>query len=273
MTEQQPHIEAPVSLPAPNFVETGDERNSCRIAFRRRLPGDAGIGRPGVVWLGGFKSDMRSTKAQRIDDWAMAHGRASLRFDYGGHGESGGLFEEGTISQWTHQSLALIRAQTEGPQILIGSSMGGWIALLVARELALSGETDRLAGMVLIAPAVDFTEALIWANLPETIRRDIMEQGFWKRPSAYANEGYPITRALIEDGRKHLLLGGVVRSHCPVHILQGMQDPDVPWAHAMKLVHQMAGDPVALTLVKDADHRLSREEDIVRLLAAIEGVA
>jgi hypothetical protein len=262
-----------MSLPAPNFVETGDERNRVRIAFRRRFPGDGGKSHPGVVWLGGFKSDMLSTKAQRLDDWALAHGRSYLRFDYGGHGESEGRFEEGTIGQWTHESLALIRAQTEGPQILVGSSMGGWIALLVARELARAGEADRLAGMVLIAPAVDFTEALIWARLPQTIQRDIMERGFWLRPSAYATQSYPITRALIEDGRQHLLLGGVVRSHCPVHILQGMQDPDVPWEHAMALVHQLAGDPVALTLIKDGDHRLSREEDIARLLAAVEGVA
>ncbi len=273
MTEQQPHTEASISLPPPNFVETGDERNLRRIAFRRRFPRDGGSERPGVVWLGGFKSDMRSTKAQRLDDWALAQGRGFLRFDYGGHGESEGLFEEGTIGQWTAESLALIRAQTEGPQILVGSSMGGWISLLVARELAQAGEADRLAGMVLIAPAVDFTEALIWANLPEAIRRDIMEQGFWTRPSAYANEGYPITRALIEEGRQHLLLGGTVRSHCPVHILQGMQDKDVPWGHAMTLVHQLAGDPVAVTLIKDANHRLSREEDIARLLAAVEGIA
>ena len=226
-----------------------------------------------MVWLGGFKSDMLSTKAQRLDDWAAEQGRGFLRFDYSGHGESEGRFEDGTIGQWMRESLALIRAQTQGPQILVGSSMGGWIALLVARELALAGEADRLAGLVLIAPAVDFTEALIWAKLPEAMRRDIMEQGFWLRPTPYATASYPITRALIEDGRDHLLLGGVVRSHCPVHILQGMQDKDVPWEHAMTLVHQMAGDPVALTLIKDANHRLSREEDIARLLAAVEGVA
>ena len=273
MTEQQPHAEAFISLPPPNFVETGDERNRCRIAFRRRFPRDGGIGRPGVVWLGGFKSDMRSTKAQRLEDWALAHGRACLRFDYSGHGESEGRFEEGTIGQWTAQSLALIREQTHGPQILVGSSMGGWIALLVARELALAGEAGRLAGMALIAPAVDFTQALIWARLPEAARRDILEQGFWLRPTAYAPDPYPITRALIEDGRQHLLLGGIVRSHCPVHILQGMQDPDVPWEHALALVHQMAGDPVALTLIKDANHRQSREEDILRLLTVIEGLA
>ena len=273
MTEQQPHMEATVSLPPPNFVETGDERNRCRIAFRRRFPRDGGLQRPGVVWLGGFKSDMRSTKAQRLEDWALERGRGSLRFDYSGHGESEGAFEEGTIGRWTQESLALIRAQTEGPQILVGSSMGGWISLLVARELARAGEAERLAGMVLIAPAVDFTEALIWAKLPEAARRDILEQGYWLRPTAYAPDPYPITRALIEDGRQHLLLGGTVRSHCPVHILQGMKDPDVPWEHALTLVHQLAGDPVLLTLIKDADHRQSRDEDIARLLGAVEALA
>ena len=273
MTEQQPHMEATVSLPPPNFVETGDERNRRRIAFRRRFPRDGGLQRPGVVWLGGFKSDMRSTKAQRLEDWAVERGRGSLRFDYSGHGESEGRFEEGTIGRWTQESLALIRAQTEGPQILVGSSMGGWISLLVARELAKTGEAERLAGMVLIAPAVDFTEALIWAKLQEAARRDILEQGFWLRPTAYAPDPYPITRALIEDGRQHLLLGETVRSHCPVHILQGMKDPDVPWEHAMTLVHQLAGDPVLLTLIKDADHRQSRDEDIARLLGAVEALA
>ena len=229
--------------------------------------------RPGVVWLGGFKSDMRSTKAQRMDDWAAAHGRSYLRFDYSGHGESEGRFEDGSIGRWTQESLALIRAQTEGPQILVGSSMGGWISLLVARALAQAGEADRLAGMALIAPAVDFTEALIWAKLPEAARRDILERGVWLRPTAYAPDAYPITRALIEDGRQHLLLGGIVRSHCPVHILQGMKDPDVPWEHSMTLVHQLAGDAVTLTLIKDADHRQSRDEDIERLLSAVEALA
>ncbi len=273
MTEQQPHVETPNGLASPNFVETGDERNRRRIAFRRRFPVNSTYPRPGVVWLGGFKSDMLSTKAQRVDDWAAAHGRASLRFDYSGHGESEGRFEDGTIGRWMEESLALIRGQTQGPQILVGSSMGGWIALLVARELERLGEADRLAGMVLIAPAVDFTQALIWDKLPEPVQRDILEQGFWMRPTAYAAQPYPITRALIEDGREHILLNDVVRSHCPVHILQGMQDPDVPWEHALSLVERLAGDPVALTLIKDADHRQSREEDIARLLMAVEGIA
>ncbi len=250
-----------------NFVETGDGRNLCRIAYRAR----AGLS-PGLVWLGGFKSDMLSTKAERLDAWAAAKNRAFLRFDYSGHGESDGRFEDGTIGRWLAESLALIRGQTRGPQILVGSSMGGWIALLAARALAAASEAERLAGLVLIAPAVDFTDALLWPRMPGAARRDIETKGVWLRPSQYSLEPYPVTRALFEDGRNHLLLGQTVRSHCPVHILQGMQDPDVPWEHAMKLVHQLAGDPVTLTLIKDGDHRLSREADIARLVAAVEGL-
>jgi alpha-beta hydrolase superfamily lysophospholipase len=150
--------------------------------------------------------------------------------------------------------------------------MGGWLALLVARELARLGEADRLAGMVLIAPAVDFTQALMWKRLADEAKRDLAEKGVWMRPSAYSPEPYPITRALIEEGREHLLMGAPIRAHCPVHILQGMQDPDVPYGHALELVKHLAEDPVALTLIKDGDHRLSRDEDIARLIAAFEGV-
>ena len=253
----------------PQFFQAGDppQRLACR-ALAAAKPG-----RPGGVWLGGFRSDMLSTKAQRLEDHARAQGRAFLRFDYSGHGESGGDFVEGTIGQWAAQSLEMIRALTSGPQILVGSSMGGWIALLVARELARLGETDRLAGMVLIAPAVDFTQALMWERLPADAKRDIEQKGVWMRPSQYSPEPYPITRALIEDGRNHLLMGAPIRAHCPVHILQGMEDPDVPYRHALALVEHLAEDPVSLTLIKDGDHRLSREEDIARLLAAYDGVA
>ncbi len=241
-----------------------------QLAYRRTEARDSED--PGIVWLGGFKSDMLSTKAECIAQWAKDHGRAFLRFDYSGHGESAGRFEDGTIGSWSNQSLAMIRALTSGPQILVGSSMGGWIALLVAQALAGLGETSRLAGLVLIAPAVDFTEELMWQKLPESARREIETKGFWLRPTQYAIEPYPVTRALIENGRKYLLFGGTIRSYCPVHILQGMEDPDVPWSHAMKLVEHLAGDPVALTLIKDGDHRLSRDQDILRLLSAISQI-
>jgi pimeloyl-ACP methyl ester carboxylesterase len=257
---------------APVFLDV-EGTPTRRVAVRRRLATGAGIGKPGIVWLGGFKSDMLSTKASRLDDWAAENGRAFLRFDYSGHGESNGSFEAGTIGLWLEDSLAVLRAMSEGPQILVGSSMGGWIALLAARRFAETGEASRLAGMVLIAPATDFTEVLIFARLPPAARDSIESSGVWLRPSPYSPEPYPITRALIEDGRHHLLLGSTIHSHCPVHILQGMRDDDVPWQHAVTLVEHLAGDPVTLTLVKDGDHRLSRDEDVARLLAAVASVA
>jgi pimeloyl-ACP methyl ester carboxylesterase len=253
------------------FLEVGSGDEARRIAFRRRAA-QAGNG-AGIVWLSGFKSDMASTKAQALDDYCMKSGRALLRFDYSGHGRSTGRFEAGTVTRWLEEALAVIRAATTGPQILVGSSMGGYLALLVARAFGQANEAARLAGMTLIAPAVDFTEALIWASAPAAARRAIMEKGAWARQSAYAPGPYPITRTLIEDGRRHLLLGGAIRTHCPARILQGMLDEDVPHRHAITLVEHIAGDPVTLTLVKDGDHRLSRPEDLALLVAAIEGLS
>jgi pimeloyl-ACP methyl ester carboxylesterase len=226
---------------------------------------------PGLFWLGGFKSDMRGTKAEALDQWAEQQGRACTRFDYSGHGESGGAFEDGTIGRWLEDSLAVFTEVCSGPQILIGSSMGGWLALLLARELQRRGGTPpaSVAGMVLIAPAVDFTEALMWKRFPAKVKREIEKAGVWERPSAYGDGPYPITRALIEDGRNHLMLGHLIETGCPVRILQGVQDKDVPFAHAMELVSRLAHDDVVLTLVKDGDHRLSRPEDIERLTAAV----
>jgi pimeloyl-ACP methyl ester carboxylesterase len=229
---------------------------------------------PGIVWLGGFMSDMKGTKAQALDQWAEAQGRACLRFDYSGHGESGGVFTDGTIGRWLEESVAVYARFAQGPQVIVGSSMGGWLALLLAarlRELKGSAlQNTSLAGMVLIAPAVDFTEELMWKNFSAAIKREIEEKGVWLRPSQYAEGPYPITRGLIEEGRKHLLLGGLIETGCPVHILQGVQDPDVPWRHAVELVSRFARDDVVLTLIKDGDHRLSRPEDIERLLSAVK---
>ena len=228
---------------------------------------------PPVVWIGGFKSDMRATKASAIDSWAERQGRAFLRFDYSGHGESGGDFEHGTISCWLEEALAVMeRFLTERP-ILVGSSMGGWISLLAARHLLDKRPALAPAGIVLIAPATDMTEKLMWSRFPEVIRRTVEETGAYYRPSAYSEEPYPITRKLIEDGRRHLLLGKPIQTGCPVHILQGMEDPDVPWHHALELVEHLPGDSVSLTLIKDGDHRLSRDEDLERLIAAIEAIA
>ena len=245
--------------------------NGRGIAFMRRdaVPEST---RPGLVWLPGFKSDMASAKASALDSRCARDGRALLRFDYSGHGESEGRFEDGTIGQWLEDALAVLRVESAGRKILVGSSMGGWLALLIARALAASGEADRLAGMVLIAPAVDFTERLMWEKFPPEIRAELERTGLWLRPSAYGLAPYAISMRLIEEGRRHLLLGKPIRSHCPVHILQGMLDPDVPWQHAMTLVEHLAADPVAITLVKDGDHRLSRDEDVARLFAAIDGM-
>jgi pimeloyl-ACP methyl ester carboxylesterase len=224
---------------------------------------------PGLLWLGGFKSDMKGTKAEALDRWAAEQGRACLRFDYSGHGESSGDFRDGAIGLWLEESLAVYRAFAKGPHVLIGSSMGGWIALLLAARLRALKDLAPLAGMVLIAPAVDFTEELMWKQFSPAIRRDIEEKGEWTRPSDYDPGGYPITRKLIEDGRKHLMLGGLIEPGCPVHILQGVQDADVPWRHAEELVTRLSRDDVVLTLIKDGDHRLSRPEDIERLIAAV----
>jgi pimeloyl-ACP methyl ester carboxylesterase len=244
-----------------------------RIARRWRPPAASGPAAPGLVWLGGFASDMASTKASYLDEWARARGRAFLRFDYSGHGLSGGRFEDGCIGDWLAQSVAVFERSTAGPQIVVGSSMGGWLALLLARRLAEQGAQERLAGLVLLAPAVDFTEELMWKSFDADIRREIMEKGVWGLPSAYAPEPTPITRRLIEEGRNHLLLGGLIRAHAPVHVLQGMADPDVPWRHALTLVEHLSADPVTLTFIADGDHRLSREQDLAQLAAAVELVA
>ena len=225
---------------------------------------------PGILWLGGFKSDMKGTKAEALDRWAENAGRACVRFDYSGHGEVGGDFSDGTIGRWLEESLAVYARFAQGPQVVIGSSMGGWLALLLARALSKQNGAAPIAGMVLIAPAVDFTEELMWKQFPDATKREIEQKGVWMRPSEYGGSPYPITRGLIDEGRKHLLLGGLIETRCPVHILQGVQDPDVPWRHAVELVSRFSRDEVVLTLIKDGDHRLSRPEDINRLIAAIE---
>ncbi len=252
----------------PQVFTFGNPPKERRIAFRRRLPARAG--KPGLVWLCGYRSDMESTKAAALDAEAERLGLGLLRFDYSGHGRSGGRLEDGTVSAWLEETLAIVRARTEGPQVLVGSSMGGYLALLAARAFAQAGEEGRVAGLVLIAPAIDFTEALIWERAPEEARRALMETGAWRPPSAYSDEPDVFTRALIEDGRKHLLLGGMIRTFCPTVVLQGMRDEAVPYAHAMTLMERLGGDPAALTLVKDGDHRLSRPQDLLLLFDAVE---
>lgn len=228
---------------------------------------------PTVVWFGGFKSDMTGTKATALDDWAKARGQAFVRFDYFGHGASSGDFADGTISRWLDDGMQVLAEIATGPVVLVGSSMGGWLSLLAARALLGRGEGDRLKGMVLIAPAPDFTERLMWAGFSDEIRRQIMEDGRYNQPSDYDDEPYIITRDLIEDGRTHLILDQPIPVTCPVRILQGMQDEDVPWQHALMLVEALEGDDVAYTLVKSGDHRLSEPADIIRLHQALDDVA
>jgi pimeloyl-ACP methyl ester carboxylesterase len=226
---------------------------------------------PGLFWLSGYKSDMKGTKAEALARWAEQAGHACVRFDYSGHGESGGVFTDGTIGHWLADGLGVFDACCRGPQILVGSSMGGWLALLLVRALRQRRQVGpaSVAGLVLVAPAVDFTEELMWKRFTPAIKRELEETGVWTRPSEYSPEPYLVTRQLIEEGRNHLLLGGMIETGCPVRILQGVEDPDVPWRHAVELVSRLASDDVVLTLVKDGDHRLSRPEDIERLLRAV----
>lgn len=243
----------------PEFLLRADNQ---RIAYRRV----AGEG-PTVVWLGGFHSDMTGTKAQVLADQAEATGGAYLRFDYFGHGASDGAFRDGTISRWREDALAVIDDLTEGPLVLVGSSMGGWLACLAA-----IARPDRVKALVLIAPAPDFTEKLMEPELSDEARAAIARDGFWIRPSEYDDGGYAITRDLLEDGARWSILPGPVPIDVPVRVLQGGADPDVPWAHALDLANALESHDVVFTLIKDGDHRLSRPQDLERLVAAVSEV-
>ena len=243
---------------------------SWSIARRLRPAKGQGVTKPGLVWLGGFASDMSGQKAQFLDEWAKNNGQAFLRFDYSGHGASKGKFIDGCISDWLEQSLSLFKQSTQGPQIIIGSSMGAWIALLMARQFALTGNHRQLVGLILLAPAVDFTERLIWSHLDASTQRIILDKGQWLRPSDYASEPTPITHLLIEDGRRHLLFGDIIKTHAPVHIIHGLQDADVPWRHVLTLLEHICADPVSLTCIPDGDHRLSRNSDLSQMAAALD---
>jgi pimeloyl-ACP methyl ester carboxylesterase len=267
----EPIATAPLSgVPEPplTHLTVGEGESARQIAVLQR-PGSS----PGLFWMGGFRSDMGGTKANAIDAMAAETGRAFTRFDYSGHGRSSGTFEEGTISRWLEESEAVFERLTRGPQVVVGSSMGGWLALLLSTRLrARQVETpSRIAGLVLIAPAVDFTETLIWKAMPRKIQREFERTGFFEQPSEHADP-YRIPFALVADGRKHLFDGRMIETGCPVHILHGMKDEDVPWQGSTTLTTQFSSDDVVLTLIRDGDHRLSRPEDIERLRAAIEGL-
>ena len=233
-----------------------------RIAFERQ----AGQG-PGVVFLGGFKSDMRGSKAEHLAQWAAHEGRAFLRFDYSGHGESSGDFEDGCIGDWAADAMAAVTALTDGPQVLVGSSMGGWISLLVARAMP-----ERVAGLVGIAAAPDFTEDGYWAAATPAQREALLRDGRWELPSEYSDAPYVITRHLIEDGRNHLVLRTPLDLPFPVRLLQGTADADVPMDWALRLLDHAKSPDLRLTLVKGADHRFSTPECLGLIEAAIAEV-
>ncbi|MGK2742119.1 alpha/beta hydrolase [Tepidicaulis sp. LMO-SS28] len=247
---------APLKLSRPDSEE---------IAYLKEEAGKKG--RAGLVWLGGFKSDMTGTKAEALATHARKAGHAYLRFDYFGHGASSGHFAEGTVGRWKEDALAAIDELTEGPLVLVGSSMGGWMALLAALA-----RLERVKGLVLIAPAPDFTEELMWKRFSPQIKETLQRDGVYLEPTQYADEPNEITLKLIEEGRNHLLLGKPIPLTCPVRILQGMADPDVPWQHAVTLAETLESEDVLLSLSKNGDHRLSTPEDIARLEAAVDEV-
>ncbi|WP_068311679.1 alpha/beta hydrolase [Polycladidibacter hongkongensis] len=249
----------------PQFIEVGKGEDARKIAVRH----DA-RGAQGVLWLSGFKSDMLGSKAEVLAQWAEEHELTCTRMDYSGHGESEGAFTDGTISRWLEEVKTVFAQFCKGPTVVIGSSMGGWMALLLAKALqeATLG-SGHLNGIVLVAPAPDFTEELMWKHeFSEAVKQQIMETGRYERPSDY-DEPYIITRALIEDGRRNLLLDAPIATGCPITILQGQRDEAVPWKHALRIVEGAMSEDVLLTLVKDGDHRLSRPEDLERMCDAV----
>lgn len=235
------------------------QRGGEQIAWRA-VDGDG----PTVVWLGGFKSDMAGTKAQALAEAAAARGWRFLRFDYTAHGESSGAWEDATIGQWRADALAVVDELTDGPLVLVGSSMGGWMACLAALA-----RPQRVHALVLVAPAPDFTEKLMRPKIPPEGLRELALNGVWLEPSEY-DEPLPITRRLLDEGREHLIMDGPIPIRCPVRILQGRLDEPVPWEHALTLAELLESQDVVFTLTKSGDHRLSTPDDIARLVRTVE---
>jgi alpha-beta hydrolase superfamily lysophospholipase len=253
----------------PQFLDVGAGAGRRRIAYLRQPPAGTDD-KPGVIWFCGFKSEMTSLKASALAEWAKTRGLGCLRFDYSGHGQSGGRFEDGTVTRWLEEARTVF-CDLAGPrQVLVGSSMGGYIALLLLRALMADApeHAERIKGLALIAPAWDMTE-LMWSNLPTSARKEIEEKGVYLRPSRYGDGPYPITRGLIADGRQHLIGDRPFAPGRPIHILHGLQDPDVPWEHTLDLVAHLGGDGTRVTAVPDGEHRLSRPEDLAQLLEVV----
>jgi len=254
----------------PQFITVGSgihAREIACLAAPARRDGD-----PGLLWLIGLKSDMVSTKAEALAHWTAERGLGFTRFDYSGHGRSGGDFEGATISDWVEESEAVFTRLTQGPQIIVGSSTGGHVALLLLKRLmeTAPSEATRVLGLVLVAPAWDLTEELMWRQYSQEARRAIEEEGRWVQPSDYDPNGYVITRAFIEDGRRNVLKEARFDPGRPVLVLQGAQDTAVPIAHARALASVLAGDWVRLVEVPDGEHRLSRPQDLDKLYSLIE---
>ncbi len=243
-------------------LKFSDSPDGHKLAYKQ----SAGNGPLGYIWCGGLKSDMEGGKATTLHDWADGRGSSYLRFDYFGHGESEGRFRDGTISQWTNDTLHMLDTRTTGPQVIIGSSMGAWTALRAA-----VARPERVKGLILIAPAPDFTEKLMWARFDDTIRAQIIDEGLYLEPSDYG-EPYEISRDLILDGRKSQIMDAPIPFHGPVRILQGADDIPVPPEHSRKLFDLIESEDITYTLVKGGDHSLSREDDLRRLMGVVEEV-
>jgi pimeloyl-ACP methyl ester carboxylesterase len=259
---------AEISQPAgqaPQFIKVNGNLIAVRLEHGHQCEES-----PVIIWLGGFNSDMRGTKAERLAALAQKHGHLYVRFDYSGHGESGGKFSDGTISSWLADAEAVIDQFAHSRRlVLVGSSMGAWIALRLVQNIIAENQQHRLSGLVLLAPAPDFTSELIEPKLSDRQRSDLALKGFCEEPSDYGPEPTIYTRALIEDGRANRVLTGIIDTHAEVVILQGMADREVPYSHALKLMSHLAQDNVTLTLIKDGDHRLSREQDLILLERAV----
>ena len=254
-----------------SHIEIDHGEGPLKIAIRYRKARE-GSSAPALVWFSGYGSDMLGTKAEALDAYAEKHGLAMIRFDYTGHGESEGAFKDGTISRWLADALAVIAHIAPKEVIIVGSSMGGWLALRAAQELNKGEAATALKGLLLLAPAPDFTSVLIEPDLTETACKALAEKGYFEEHSIYGPEPTIYTAGLLDDGRRNTVLNGIIETGCPVHIIQGREDPDVPYKHALTLMSHLPADNVVLTLVQDGDHRLSRPQDIDRMLLAVDAL-
>lgn len=253
-------------------ISVGEGRETRKIAVCHRAGDVQDTGASGFVWLGGYRSDMEGSKAIAIDDHAAKLGLSCTRHDYSGHGQSGGAFIDGTISRWLAESIAVFLKFTEGPQILVGSSMGAWIALRMVQELQKLGEGARVHGLLLLAPAPDFTKELYEPKLTDDEKAALESQGYFEVPTPYGPDPNVFTKNLFDDGAQNLVMKGILQLGAQVHIIQGMDDPDVPWEHAMRLMEHLPADDVTMTLIRDGDHRLSRDKDIAKILQSLDGM-